>query len=185
MRGPGEDYSDVILRLAEAYAAFGAACPLEPLHHEHSWPVGTKPLLSRCILGPASRRLVILGGRNVQSLDICSSFRGVAGGGLRRWGGRRHRRDRPAPGEAAAGIVGGLTGTEAPRFRHYVVEEKVPSYTWAEHPRVVVGDVLPAEGVILHPVPNEYGVTGYQYTVVDDTPVLVDPATRRIIEVVP
>jgi hypothetical protein len=90
-----------------------------------------------------------------------------------------------APGEAAAGIVGGLTGTEAPRFHHYVVEENVPSYTWAEHPRVVVGDVLPAEGVILRPVPHEYGVTSYQYTVVDDTPVLVDPATRRIVEVVP
>jgi hypothetical protein len=39
--------------------------------------------------------------------------------------------------------------------------------------------------VILHPVPREYGVTDYQYTVVDDTPVLVDPATRRIVEVVP
>ena len=31
-----------------------------------------------------------------------------------------------APGEAAAGIVGGLTGTEAPRFHHYVVEEHGP-----------------------------------------------------------
>jgi hypothetical protein len=90
-----------------------------------------------------------------------------------------------APGEAAAGIVGGLTGTEAPRFHHYVVQENVPSYTWAEHPRVVVGDVLPAQGVTLRPVPREYGVTNYQYTVVDDTPVLVDPATRRIVEVVP
>jgi Protein of unknown function (DUF1236) len=90
-----------------------------------------------------------------------------------------------APGDAAAGIIGGLTGAGAPRFHHYVVEENVPSYTWAEHPRVVVGDVLPAEGVILRPVPPEYGVTGYEYTVVDDTPVLVDPATRRIVEVVP
>jgi hypothetical protein len=90
-----------------------------------------------------------------------------------------------APGEAAAGIVGGLTGTEAPRFHHYVVEENLPSYTWTEHPRVVVGDILPVEGVILHPVPREYGVTGYQYTIVDDTPVLVDPSTRRIVEVVP
>ena len=90
-----------------------------------------------------------------------------------------------APGEAAADIVGGLTGTEAPRFHHYVVEEHVPSYTWAEHPRAVVGDVLPAEGVTFYPVPREYGVTQYQYTVVDDTPVLVDPATRRIVEVVP
>jgi hypothetical protein len=90
-----------------------------------------------------------------------------------------------APGETAAGIVGGLTGTEAPRFHHYIREHNVPSYTWAEHPRVVVGDVLPPEGVILHPVPHEYGVSRYQYTVVDDTPVLVDPATRRIVEVVP
>ena len=57
--------------------------------------------------------------------------------------------------------------------------------TWAEHPRVVVGDVLPAEGVTFHPVPREYGVTQYQYTVVDNTPVLVDPTTRRIVEVVP
>ena len=90
-----------------------------------------------------------------------------------------------APLDAASGIIGGLTGAEAPRFHHYVVEEHVPSYTWAEHPRVVVGDVLPAEGVTLRPVPREYGVTNYQYTVVDDTPVLVDPATRRIVEVVP
>src|ERR1700727_2607218 len=87
-----------------------------------------------------------------------------------------------APGEAAAGIVGGLTGTEAPRFHHYVVEENVPSYRWAEHPRGAGGEGLPAEGGMLHPVPREYGVTDYQYTVVDDTPVLVDPATRRIVE---
>jgi hypothetical protein len=90
-----------------------------------------------------------------------------------------------APLDAAAGVVGGLTGAEGPRFHHYVVEEKVPSYTWAEHPRVVVGDVLPPEGVVLRPVPHEYGVTRYQYTIVDDTPVLVDPATRRVVEVVP
>jgi Protein of unknown function (DUF1236) len=90
-----------------------------------------------------------------------------------------------APLGVAAGIVGGLTGAEAPRFHHYVVEQNVPSYTWAEHPRVVVGDVLPAQGVTLYPVPPQYGVTAYDYTVVDNTPVLVDPTTRRIVEVVP
>ena len=90
-----------------------------------------------------------------------------------------------APLDAAAGVVGGLTGAEGPRFHHYVVEENVPSYTWAEHPHVVVGDVLPSEGVVLRPVPPEYGVRNYQYTVVDNTPVLVDPGTRRIVEVVP
>ena len=90
-----------------------------------------------------------------------------------------------APLDAAAGVVGGLTGAEGPRFHHYVVQERIPSYTWAEHPHVAVGDVLPAEGVTLRPVPPEYGVTRYQYTVVDDTPVLVEPGTRRIVEVVP
>jgi Protein of unknown function (DUF1236) len=90
-----------------------------------------------------------------------------------------------APLAAAAGIVGGLTGAEAPRFHHYVVEQNVPSYVWAGHPRVVVGDVLPPQGVTLYPVPPEYGVRGYDYTVVDNTPVLVDPTTRRVVEVVP
>lgn len=90
-----------------------------------------------------------------------------------------------APLDAAAGVVGGLTGAEAPRFHHYVVEQNVPSYTWVEHPHIVVGDVLPPQGVTLYPVPPEYGVSRYQYTVVDNTPVLVDPATRRIVEVVP
>jgi len=44
--------------------------------------------------------------------------------------------------------------------------------------------VLPEEGVTLYPVPPEYGVTRYRYTVVDNQPVLVDPTGRRIVEVV-
>jgi hypothetical protein len=91
-----------------------------------------------------------------------------------------------APLDAAAGIVGGLTGAEGPRFHRYVVEQNVPSYTWADHPHVVVGDVLPADGVTLRPLPPDYQVTGgYQYTIVDNTPVLVDPGSRRIVEIVP
>jgi len=89
-----------------------------------------------------------------------------------------------APLGAAAGIVGGIAGALTPKFHHYVVEERVPSYAWVGHPHVVVGDVLPAEGVVLYPVPSEYGVTEYRYTVVDDTPVLVDPRTRRVVQVI-
>jgi hypothetical protein len=66
-----------------------------------------------------------------------------------------------------------------------VVEEHIPSYEWPNHPRVVVGDVLPYEGVMLYPVPPGYGVTNYEYTVVDNEPVLVEPSTRRIVEIVP
>jgi hypothetical protein len=90
-----------------------------------------------------------------------------------------------APLAAAAGVVGGLTGAEAPRFHHYIVEQNVPSYAWPDHPRVVVGDVLPAQGVTIYPVPPQFGVSAYDYTVVDNTPVLVDPTTRRVVEVVP
>jgi hypothetical protein len=90
-----------------------------------------------------------------------------------------------APLAAAAGPVGGLTGAEAPRFHHYVIEQNVPSYAWAGHPQVVVGDVLPPAGVTLYTVPPQFGVTAYNYTVVDNTPVLVDPRTRKVVEVVP
>lgn len=80
-----------------------------------------------------------------------------------------------APVGAAAGLVGGVTDANEPRFH---------PYEWREHPRVV-GDVLPSEGVTLYAVPSEYGVRDYQYTVVDNEPVLVDPSTRRVVEIVP
>ena len=87
-------------------------------------------------------------------------------------------------GAPLGAAVGGIAGALTPKFHHYVVEERVPSYAWVGHPHVVVGDVLPAEGVVLYPVPSEYGVTEYRYTVVDDTPVLVDPRTRRVVQVI-
>ena len=58
-----------------------------------------------------------------------------------------------APGDAAAGIVGGLTGAEAPRFHHYIVEENVLIQLYERSIRAVVGDVLPSEGVTFYPVP--------------------------------
>jgi hypothetical protein len=49
---------------------------------------------------------------------------------------------------------------------------------------VRVGAVLPASGITYYEVPAEYNVRGYRYTVVNDTPVLVDPGTRRIVQVI-
>jgi hypothetical protein len=43
---------------------------------------------------------------------------------------------------------------------------------------------LPEAGVTYYDVPQEYGVRDYRYTIVNDRPVLVDPRTRRIVEVV-
>jgi hypothetical protein len=85
---------------------------------------------------------------------------------------------------AATGTVGGILGVDdRPRFREYAVREHRPSYVYREPVRV--GVVLPAEGVTYYDVPEEYHVRGgYRYTIVNDRPVLVDPHSRRIVEVI-
>jgi hypothetical protein len=70
-----------------------------------------------------------------------------------------------------------------PRFREYVVREHRPSYRIREEVRV--GAVLPERGVTLYEVPREYLVRpGYRYAVVNDVPVIVEPRSRRIMEIV-
>ena len=84
---------------------------------------------------------------------------------------------------AVAGTVGGILGVEdRPRFREYVVRERVPSYRYSDEFRV--GAVLPESGVTYYDVPADYHVTGYRYTYVNDRPVLVDPRTRRIVQII-
>jgi hypothetical protein len=84
---------------------------------------------------------------------------------------------------AATGTVGGILGVDdRPRFREYVVRRHVPSYHYDEDFRV--GAVLPERGVTYYEVPPEYHVTGYRYTYVNEHPVLVDPHTRRIVQIV-
>ena len=46
-----------------------------------------------------------------------------------------------------------------------------------------IAATLPATGVTYYPVPAEYGVSAYRYTVVNNRPVLVEPGTRRIVQV--
>jgi hypothetical protein len=70
-----------------------------------------------------------------------------------------------------------------PAFREYVVRERIPSYRVPG--RVVVGGVLPDSGVTYYDVPPSFGATSsYRYTVVNDHPVLVEPRTRRIVQIV-
>jgi hypothetical protein len=89
-------------------------------------------------------------------------------------------------GGTIGGVVGGVAGVlgvdQRPRFHHYVVEEHRPSYRYEGDVRV--GAVLPEAGVTYYDIPPEYGVRDYRYTVVNDRPVLVDPRSRRIVEVV-
>lgn len=81
-----------------------------------------------------------------------------------------------------APLVGVIPQEQVPVFRRYVVEERVPSYRVPD--RVVVGTTLPEAGVVYYDVPERYGATTYRYTVVNDRPVLVDPRSRRIMQVI-
>ncbi len=83
---------------------------------------------------------------------------------------------------AATGTVGGILGVEdRPRFREYVVREHHPSFRYEVH----VGGVLPERGITLYAVPREYHVRpGYRYAIVNDRPVIVEPRSGRIVEII-
>lgn len=84
---------------------------------------------------------------------------------------------------AATGTVGGVLGIDdRPRFREYAIHEHHPSYHYSEDLRD--GATLPEQGVEYYQVPPEYKVqSGLEYAIVNDHPVLVDPQTRRIVEI--
>jgi hypothetical protein len=84
---------------------------------------------------------------------------------------------------AAIGTVGGILGVhDRPRFREYVVRQHQPSYRYSEELRV--GAVLPERAVTYYDVPAEYHAPGYRYTYVNERPVLVEPRTRHIVEII-
>lgn len=85
-------------------------------------------------------------------------------------------------GGAAGAVVGGLASSDERRFREYTVRENRPSYTYREELRV--GATLPERGVTYYDVPSEYKVSKYKYTIVNDRTVLVDPGTRRVVQVI-
>jgi Protein of unknown function (DUF1236)/Glycine zipper len=87
-----------------------------------------------------------------------------------------------AVGGVTGAIVGGIADQQQPEFRTYVTTQKVPSYTYKEEVRV--GSVLPESGVTYYEVPAQYKVKGYRYTVVNNTPVLVEPSSRKIVQVI-
>jgi hypothetical protein len=76
----------------------------------------------------------------------------------------------------------GIAVDQRSAFREYVVRERVPTYTIPD--RVIVGGVLPEAGITTYDVPQTYGPTPYRYTVVNGQTVLVEPRTRRIVQVV-
>ena len=75
----------------------------------------------------------------------------------------------------------GIAVDRRPAFREYVIREQVPTFTMPD--RVVVGGVLPQAGITYYDVPQTFGATTYRYTVVNGQTVLVEPRTRRIVQV--
>ena len=101
----------------------------------------------------------------------------------------------PVAAQAQSGTVGivrgdtvviedsqGIAVDQRPAFREYVVRERVPTFTMPD--RVVIGGVLPEAGITYYDVPQTYGSTPYRYTVVNGQTVLVEPRSRRIVQVV-
>jgi hypothetical protein len=78
--------------------------------------------------------------------------------------------------------VDGIAVDRRPAFREYIVRERVPNYTIQD--RVIVGGVLPEAGITYYDVPQTYGPTPYRYTVVNGQTVLVEPRSRRLVQVV-
>jgi Protein of unknown function (DUF1236) len=97
-----------------------------------------------------------------------------------------------AQAQSTVGVVGGNTvvvdenegivAAQRPAFREYIVRERVPNYTIPG--QVVVGGVLPEVGVTYYDVPQTYGATPYRYSVVNGRTILVEPRTRRIVQVI-
>ena len=76
----------------------------------------------------------------------------------------------------------GIAVDQRPAFREYIARERVPTYVIPD--RVIVGGVLPESGVTTYDVPERFGMTPYRYTVVNGETVLVEPRSRRIVQVV-
>ena len=84
-------------------------------------------------------------------------------------------------GAVVGGTVGAAVGAAAEppaEVRTYVTRETMPSVRVQE--RVVVGEPLPAT-VVLRPVPNH---ADYSFAVVNERRVIVEPRTRKIIQII-
>jgi hypothetical protein len=85
-------------------------------------------------------------------------------------------------GTVSGGPVEGIAVEQRPAFREYITQQRVPTFTVRE--RIAVGATLPDAGVTYYDVPQTFGMTPYRYTVVNGQTVLVEPRSRRIVQVI-
>jgi hypothetical protein len=79
-------------------------------------------------------------------------------------------------------VDNGIASDQRKNFRTYVQEEQTPSYRLPGDIRI--GTTLPDVGVTYYDVPERFGATRYRYTIINDRTVLVDPKTRKVVQVV-
>jgi uncharacterized protein YcfJ len=90
-------------------------------------------------------------------------------------------------GAVVGGVIGAIAGgalaaPQAAQVQQYVAAQHTPSVR-VQQP-VVVGETLPRQ-VELYSIPSDVGVqTHYGYTVANEQTVLVDPRTRRIVQII-
>lgn len=84
---------------------------------------------------------------------------------------------------ASTGSVGILSLDAKPRFREYAIREQKQGFRLQGDIRV--GEVVPESVSPLFEIPSEFGAPGqHRYTVLNHRPVLIDPNTRQIVEVI-
>jgi hypothetical protein len=83
---------------------------------------------------------------------------------------------------SAGDLDNGIATEQRKNFRSYVVQEQTPSYVVPG--QIQIGTTLPDVGVTYYDVPERFGATRYRYTIVNDRTVLVDPKTRKVVQVV-
>jgi hypothetical protein len=83
----------------------------------------------------------------------------------------------------AEGVAVEIAPEQRTKIKEYVVKEKVRPVTVKE--RVTVGATLPAD-VELRAVPSDWGpsVSKYRYIYHDDNVVLVEPSSRKVVQII-
>ena len=74
-----------------------------------------------------------------------------------------------------------ITTEQQSKVKAYVVKQKPASVKVTES--VTVGTALPSS-VTLQTLPTDVGVTQYRYAVVNDKTVLVEPSSRKIVQII-
>ncbi|WP_087005240.1 DUF1236 domain-containing protein [Rhizobium sullae] len=85
-----------------------------------------------------------------------------------------------AVGGAAGALAGTLLAPPPPKVVTYVREAPAPSDTVVIEEKVAVGQPLP-QTVVVTPVPED---PKYAYAVVNDQRVIVEPSSRKVIQIV-